>query len=62
MIGGGKTDLTNLGIITPLLFEQCLIIALTKDWIDQFSSIPKFDVSINKKGRLCIISVEGLKR
>ena len=59
---GGKTDLTNLGTVSPLLFEQSLIIVLAKDWINQFSSVPQFDVSINKKGKLCIISTEELKR
>ncbi len=54
--------MTNLGTITPLLFEESLIFALTKEWISQFSSIPQFHVLIDKKGRLCIISMEGLKR
>lgn len=54
--------MTRLGTISPLLFEESLIIALAKDWINHFQSVPKFDVSIDKKGRLCIISEEGLKR
>lgn len=62
MIDGGRIDLINLGTITPLFFEEGLIIALAKEWIDQFSSIPRFNVNIDKKGRLCITSMEGLKR
>jgi hypothetical protein len=62
VIDSGRIDLVNLETITPLLFEQCLIIALAKDWIEQFSSIPQFDVSIDKKGKLCIISTEALRR
>ena len=54
--------MNNLGTISPLIFEDNLIIALTKDWINHFQSVPKFDVSIDKKGRLCIISEERLKR
>ena len=52
----GRIDLTNLGTISPLLFEDSLIIALTKEWINQFSGIPKFSVKINEVGRLCITS------
>ena len=48
--------MTRLGTISPLIFQDNLIISLTKDWINHFQSVPKFDVSIDKKGRLCIIS------
>jgi len=48
--------MTNLGTISPLIFEDSLIIALTKNWVNHFQSMPKFDVSIDKKGRLCIVS------
>jgi len=48
--------MTSLGTISPLIFSDSLIIGLTKDWINHFQSVPKFDVSIDKKGRLCIIS------
>lgn len=50
--------MTRLGTISPLIFQDSLIISLTKDWINHFQSVPKFDVSIDKKGRLCIISKE----
>lgn len=53
--------MTNLGTISPLIFEDNLIIALSKDWINHFQSMPKFDVSIDKKGRLCIISSEEVQ-
>jgi len=52
----------RLGTISPLIFQDSLIISLTKDWINYFQSVPKFDVSIDKKGRLCIIAKEKLKR
>lgn len=54
--------MTRLGTVSPLIFNDSLIIALTKDWINHFQSVPKFDVSINNTGKLCIISTEALKR
>ena len=48
--------MTNLGTITPILFENNLIISLSKEWISKFSGIPKFSVKINEAGRLCITS------
>lgn len=54
--------MTNLGTISPLIFNESLIIALTKDWINHFHSVPKFDVSIDKKGKLCIISKDFIPK
>lgn len=53
--------MTEIGITIPLLFENYLIISLSKDWINQFSSVPQFRVSIDKKRRLCITSIKGVK-
>lgn len=52
--------MTNLGTISPLIFEDSLIIALSKDWINHFQSVPKFDVRIDNKGRLCIVSKNSI--
>jgi len=54
--------MTRLGTISPLIFSDSLIISLTKDWINHFQSVPKFDVSIDKKGRLCIISKDFIPK
>ena len=54
--------MNNLGTISPLIFEDSLIISLTKDWINHFQSVPKFDVSIDKAGRLCIISKDFIPK
>ena len=62
VINSGRIDLINLGIITPMNVEGYLIFGLSKEWLNQFSSIPRFNASIDKKGRICIISEEGLKR
>ena len=48
----------NLKTVKSLLFEQSLILSLSKDWLTYFSKIPKFDVIIDNKGRLCITSQE----
>jgi len=53
--------MTHLGTVKPLLFERSLIISLTQEWLDHFGKMPKFDVSIDKKGRLCIISSEEVQ-
>ena len=58
MIDSGRTDLINLGTVKSLLFENSLIISLSKDWLNYFSKIPEFDVIINNKGVLCITSQE----
>ena len=44
--------------VKSLLFENSLIISLSKDWLNYFSKIPEFDVMINDKVRLCITSQE----
>ena len=40
--------------ITPYLFGDHLVIALSKDWIDIFHDIPKFKVCIDNNGQLII--------
>jgi hypothetical protein len=52
----------NLGITTPLLFEENLIISFAKDWINQFSEIPKFNVMINNNGKLCLTSIDSITK
>lgn len=47
--------------ITPYIFENFLLLSLNYDWLNQFGSIPKFDVFIDKNKKLCIISTEMLK-
>lgn len=48
-------------IITPHLFENSLIISLSKDWISQFNKIPQFTVRINSKNKLVIETIQGVK-
>ena len=54
--------MTRIGTVSPFLFDDNLIIALTKDWLDKFSKIPTFDVVINNAGRLCLTSTECIKK
>jgi len=54
--------MTRLGTVKPLLFDQSLIISLDKEWINNFSMIPTFKVTINNKGNLCITSQNTIKR
>jgi hypothetical protein len=54
--------MVNLGTITPMNFDGYLILSLSKDWINQFSGIPKFSVMINKSGKLCLISIDSVTK
>ena len=51
----------KLGIVTPMLFENHLIISFETNWIDQFDKIPTFEICIDNKRRLCLTSKEELK-
>lgn len=51
----------HIGIVTPLLFEDKLLISLSKDWINSFSGVPEFIVTIDNKRRLCITSLQEIK-
>ena len=46
--------------IVPHLIEDHLIISLSKKWIDLFSKIPEFEVLIDSKNRLVIISKDRI--
>ena len=59
---GGRKEMTVIRNITPLLFENYLIITLSKDWINKFSGIPEFSVMINNTGKLCITSESSIKK
>jgi len=48
----------HLVTVKSLLFENSLIISLSKDWLNYFSKIPEFGVVIDNDGRLCITSQE----
>ena len=45
--------------IKPYLFEDSLVIALSKDWINFFSNIPTFDVTY--ENRKLVIQSESKK-
>ena len=47
--------------ITPYIFEGYLIISLDSKWIDVFGKIPTFEISIDKKKHLHLISKEMFK-
>jgi len=52
--------MTKIGKIKPYLFDDSLVIALSKDWINFFSNIPTFDV-MYENGKL-VIQSESKKR
>ena len=60
MNGGGK-EMKNkqIGTIAPFFFEDKLLIALSKDWVDVFKKLPSFEVTIDNRNRLHFISKES---
>lgn len=51
----------QLGIVSPYIFEDELILSFSKNWISCFGGIPHFSISISKNGKLCFTSVESIK-
>lgn len=51
----------NLGTFDSFLFDEHIIISLDKKWIEVFSELPKFEVKIDKKGKLHIISTKSIQ-
>lgn len=43
-------------IIKPCLFQDSLVISLTKEWINHFNEIPEFEVFVDNKKRLHLVS------
>jgi len=52
----------RLSDITSYLFEDHIIISLEKDWITVFKGLPEFEVFINKKKRLQLISKQRIEK
>ena len=52
----------RLSDITSYLFEDYIIISLTKDWITVFKGLPEFEVRIDDKDRLHLISKQVIKK
>lgn len=51
---GGK-KLKKIGKVSPYLFGDHLVIALSKDWINVTNSVPEFLVIIDDSDRLVLI-------
>lgn len=41
--------------ISPILFEDNLLVSFSKEWIEIFGKIPEFDVIIDKNNRLHLV-------
>lgn len=51
----------RISSISPYFFEGFLIISLDPAWTKYFGAMPTFDVFIDKKKRLLIISKQSIK-
>jgi len=48
--------------IIPYIFENYLIISLSKDWIKVFDKVPKFEAFIDNKKRLILVGPPIVKK
>lgn len=46
--------------VRTLLFDQYLILGLSKKWTEVFNEIPKFDAMLDKHGRLVLKSTKSI--
>jgi len=51
------TKLKNkaVGFVVPHFFDEYLLIALSKNWIQACNGLPKFQILIDDEGRLCLV-------
>ena len=44
----------KIGTVTPTLFDDFLIISLSKQWIDVWQNIPEFSVYVDEKKQMVL--------
>ncbi len=52
----------KIGKVSPYLFGDHLVIALSKDWINVTNSVPEFNVLIDNDNKLHLISIQEMKK
>ena len=53
----------TIGEVTPMIYEDSLVIAFDKKWIDVFGgSIPQFIVRINNNRKLVLESISTIEK
>jgi len=57
---GGKA-MKKIAKVVPHLYENTLILALSKDWLSLYGKYPEFDVYVDKDLRLHIVAREVKK-
>jgi len=48
------------GKATTTMFEGFLVLGLHKDWLDVFGELPEFEVQIDNKKKLHLISTKSI--
>ena len=48
--------------VSSCLFEDHLILSLSKDWLNVFKKIPSFEVMIDERNKLYFISKEEIQK
>lgn len=48
--------------VVSYLFDNYVVIAFSKDWINLMNAIPQFDVIIDKDNKLHLISKQEIKQ
>ncbi len=52
----GRTQMKKIGTVLSYLFENHIILSLSKDWITICKGLPEFEVRIDDQNRLQLIS------
>ncbi|MBT4325456.1 MAG: hypothetical protein HOD60_00910 [Candidatus Nitrosopelagicus sp.] len=48
--------------IKPFYFDDSILFSITKNWINQFNSMPEFDVFIDSKNKMHLISKQKVTK
>ena len=54
-------DMEKIGEFGSFLFEGYIVILLHKEWLDLFGEIPRFEIKLDNKRKLCIVSTKSNK-
>lgn len=49
----------KIGQANTFLFEDHIILSFSKDWIEQFGELPKFDILLDDSGKLHLRSTKS---
>jgi hypothetical protein len=54
----GELTMKKIAKVVPHMYEDNLVLALSKDWVTLYGKYPEFDVYVDRHLRLHIVSKE----